>query len=528
MIGSRTPARTARQPRVLLVEPGINPITLRFGLPIVANYPPLAQARLAGQILDRAEVAIADLRLPGETARLLESVRRDPPDLIGVSVTFTSNGDEAIAATRALRAAAPRATIVLGGTAPSEDPLSFVDSAADLIGFRAGDASLAELVDAVREGGGPPERFAGFFHREGAGWEPTPGPAAPPLASLRPYAWHLIPARYWKGYFQGMRPTGIGQTSEGCPYDCTFCSVWKTHGRRVQLASTANVQHDLRSLPRFVRGFFFADDIWMQASEPQIQELYDPLLEWMIDEFLPGRGDFWLTAETRTDLYVRQEDRFRAWIRRGGLRWILFGVEAVTDEQLESFSKRNTTDVNSEAIRRAALAGAFVTAQFVIPCEADRSYFDEIVRFLREHRAWIRAANFTIATPLPGTELYRQSLETLPELADRRAVAHPAFSLFTALTPMRMPAAEFYAQVARVYREANQVAFRPGIVLQGLTTLGRSPWLIPRLTKIPALLRALRDPGTFLDVHRMVQGDRLLAPPGMGPDWAGAAPGVAG
>jgi hypothetical protein len=80
----------------------------------------------------------------------------------------------------------------------------------------------------------------------------------------------------------------MGQTSEGCPYDCTFCTVWKTHGRKVTLASLANVQHDFLSLPASIRGFFFADDIWMQASEQQIRELYDPLLEWMASDYPPA------------------------------------------------------------------------------------------------------------------------------------------------------------------------------------------------------------------------------------------------
>ncbi len=499
-----------KRPRAILIEPAINPVTQRFGLPIVANYPPLAQVRLAGQIIHAAQVRIADLRFPGERGRLLRSLAQDPPDLVGIALTFTSNGDEAIDLAAAVRAACPSACIVLGGTAPSEDPASFFGSAADLICFRGGDASLAALITELQDAGRAPVSFPGYFHREGDRWILTPGPPAREMASLRPYAWHLIPDRYWRRYFQGLRPTGIGQTSEGCPFDCTFCSVWKTHGRRVALASLANVQHDFRSLPPMVRGFFFADDIWMQASEQQLRELYDPLLEWLSSEFLPRRPDFWLTVETRTDLYVRQEERFRAWIRRGGLRWILFGVEAVTDEQLKSFSKRNTIDTNSEAIRRAAAEGAFVTAQFVIPCEADVAYFDEIVRFLREHRHFIRTANFTIATPLPGTDLYRQVLPGSPDLADRAVVTHPAFSLFTALMPMRLGAEEFYRQVARVFREANQVAFRPEIVRQGLLTLRHSPWLIPRLTRIPGMLRALKDQETFLRVHREVQGARLL------------------
>jgi magnesium-protoporphyrin IX monomethyl ester (oxidative) cyclase len=500
----------SRRGGIILIEPDINPVARRFSLPNIANYPPLPQVRLAGQLPPGVPVEIADLRIAGESRRLLDRVRRDPPALVGISLTFTSNGDEAIEVAGAIRGLSPGTTIVLGGTAPSEDPASFRDSAADLICHRSGDASFAALAVEVRETGGIPARFPGFFHRDGKRWVLEPGPPPTPLASLRPNPWDLLPTRYWREYFQGFRPTGMGQTSEGCPYDCTFCTVWKTHGRRVSVASLANVQHDFESLPASVSAFFFADDIWMQASEPQIRELHDPLLEWMASDYLRRRPDFRVTVETRTDLYLREEDRFKEWIRRGALKRILFGVEAVTDEQLRNFSKRNTVDRNIEAIRRAAEAGAIVTAQFVIPCDATRAYFDEMVRFLTVHRRWIRTSNFTIATPLPGTDLYEESLKESPELADRSAISHPAFSLFTALTPTRLDVREFYEQVARVFRAANQVRFSLEAQRQALRMVFKTPWLIRRLAKAPLALRALTSPGTFLDVHRLVQGDRLL------------------
>jgi len=63
---------------------------------------------------------------------------------------------------------------------------------------------------------------------------------------------------------------------------------------------------------------------------------------------------------------------------------------------------------------------------------------------------------------------------------------------------------------------ANQVAFRPEIVRRTLRMLRRSPWLVPRLLRIPSALRALTDPRTFLETHREVQGERLLGPSSRG------------
>ena len=241
----------SRRRGVILIEPDINPVTRRFSLPNIANYPPLPQARLAGQLRQDEDVEIADLRIAGEKERLLDRIRRDPPGLAGISLTFTSNGDEAIEVASAIRSVSPSTTIVFGGTAPSEDPASFWDSAADLICFRNGDTAFAALAAEIREAGRPPARFPGFFHREDGRWVLDPGPPVAPLASLRPYAWDLLPKRYWREYFQGFRPTGMSQTSEGCPYDCTFCTVWKgvkSHSHPSRTSSTTS----LRSPPKYV------------------------------------------------------------------------------------------------------------------------------------------------------------------------------------------------------------------------------------------------------------------------------------
>lgn len=497
---------------IYLLEPAINPISKRFGLPKVANYPPLAQARLAGQI-DDPNMRIVDLRIPGERDRFLGEIRSEQPAMVCVSLTFTSNGDEAMEIASTIRSICPGTIILFGGTGPSEDPDSFYSADCDLIGYRAGDAALPLLIREVRKSGHLPSDPPGFMRRSGGGWvrgEELPPPA---MSTLKPNAWKLLPRHYWKHYYQGFRPVGMGQSSEGCPFDCTFCTVWKVHGRKVNIAALENVKHDFLSLPGFTRGFFFADDIWLQATEPQRQELHDPLLRWMKSEFLPKRKGFWLTVETRTDLFLRQEARFRAWLKEGGLKWIMFGLEAVTDEQLKVYSKRNTVDTNSEAIRKAAKLGAFITGQFVIPCDADQTYFDEVVYFLKEHRPWMKVANFTIATPLPGTDLYWEQLKQYPDLADRKIVTHPAFSLFTALSPMKMDPVDFYTQVARLYRVANHIHFTWTAWNQIWAMLFKTPWMVPRVIKMAPGLRALTRPEFFLQTHRDVQGERLLSRP---------------
>lgn len=108
-----------------------------------------------------------DLRVPREQNEFEHMLRVSPPALVGISLTFTSNGDEAIRIASVVRWASPKTVIVLGGTGASEDPDAFYDTDVDFIGYRHSDGSLAELVRELRRSGSTRENAPGFFHRAG-------------------------------------------------------------------------------------------------------------------------------------------------------------------------------------------------------------------------------------------------------------------------------------------------------------------------------------------------------------------------
>src|SRR5262249_36514483 len=155
--------------------------------------------------------------------------------------------EEALRIARTVRQILPETVIALGGTAPSEEPMAFFDPAVDFIGYRAGDRSLPALIQELRQGEGAPKNPAGFYYKEDGAWRLGPAATSVALSELKPYGWNSVPRHYWKHYYQAFRTTGMGLMSEGCPYDCNFCSVWITHGRNVQMASLDNLKHDFES-----------------------------------------------------------------------------------------------------------------------------------------------------------------------------------------------------------------------------------------------------------------------------------------
>ena len=199
--------------RVVLLEPDINPITRRFGLPKVASYPPLAQVRLAGQI-DGDGVEVVDLRVPGETKRFLRTLAADPPALVGISLTFTSNGEEALQIASAIKSASPETFDRARRHRSFGRPGFFFGKRYRFhrLPSRGRFPPASRSRDPCK--GSAPEAPRGFCHRKDGAWLRGDDVETPPMAKLRPYAWHLLPRRYWRRY-QGFRPTGMGQTSEG-------------------------------------------------------------------------------------------------------------------------------------------------------------------------------------------------------------------------------------------------------------------------------------------------------------------------
>jgi hypothetical protein len=70
---------------------------------------------------------------------------------------------------------------------------------------------------------------------------------------------------------------------------------------------------------------------------------------------------------------------------------------------------------------------------------------------------------------------------------------------------------EFYEQVARLFRIATAVdIFKKRNLLSLKNLLFRTPRLIPRVLHSARLIKALSQTETYLQMHRDVQGERLL------------------
>ncbi len=242
---------------------------------LTIRMPNGALASLAGNIDPHHQVGIADLILAHDRLRpaLERLVGEQRPDLVGLSV-MTFQRRTALRVIRLVRALAPRARIVVGGYDPSLAIEAWTDPAAgaDFIVRGEGDVTLRELVRALERSGDPRGdegsgargtaaglgAIAGLSWRDGETFRHNPDRHVGDLADIRPPA---RAARLLSGYTFMGRPVDVLETSRGCTFDCSFCSIIEMRGRNFHRFPLERVLDDIRDARRRgARVIFIVDD----------------------------------------------------------------------------------------------------------------------------------------------------------------------------------------------------------------------------------------------------------------------------
>src|SRR5688572_16870595 len=229
---------------------------------VAIRMPNGALGSLAGNVDPHHQVAIGDLVLVQSSVQqtVERLVREVDPDLIGLSVmTFQRvTARRIISFVRSLK---PSITVVVGGYDPSLAPEAWTDPAlgVDVIVRGEGEVTFRELLRAL-EHGRTPNDVPGLWFRTDTGFQRNPpraiadldGPALrPPNRAVRRLA----------GYTMLGRVADVVETSRGCTFDCSFCSIIEMRGRNFHRFPIDRVLADIGDTrTRGARAIFLVDD----------------------------------------------------------------------------------------------------------------------------------------------------------------------------------------------------------------------------------------------------------------------------
>jgi radical SAM superfamily enzyme YgiQ (UPF0313 family) len=475
--------------RVLLVRP--DPGNERFGLGPFFRVEPLGLEYVAAALIERGhEPTIIDLRWT-KLERWIEKTR---PDVIGVACMHALEYDEVLRLTRSIRRRHPDVFVMVGGHTASAYPEPLFDPSIDAIVVDDGELVVPKLLDAVAKKR-PLMAVPGLVVKTEEGFVRSPqiedreGLDKVPLPAR-----HLVERDRLRYMVVTERPIYLLETARGCPFRCSFCSIWQLYGRSFRARGLGHVIEDFRRVGDRV---FIADDLFLNQPARSL-ELAKELQRL-------GIKKEWFLVQTRTDVVARNPHVLAEWRKVVNRLDIFFGMEAASDTVLKSWVKDSNTDHTVQAIEIARELRCGVTGNFMVDPGWDVSDFENLWAFVEKHA--LQRCGYTILTPLPGTQDWARWKDTV--------AGQPWYKwdMHHVLWQPKLGVERFFELFAETWRrsvlnmgggqgKARFVKWASQVEL----------WQIPQLLRIMMQTQRLVSPAAYLKEHRHAESIAKIGP----------------
>jgi len=372
----------------------------------VVRMPNGALTSIAGNVDPHHKVAVADLILVQRRVRqtvehLVGSLQ---PDVVGLSV-MTFQRETAKKIIGLVRRLHPAARIAVGGYDPSLAPEAYTDN--DLVDFiirGEGEITFRELLRAL-------ENKAGYGHIPGLSYRCGNQFAHNdnrPVSRLDggPIGLPNRDARVLSGYTMIGRQIDVVETSRGCTFDCSFCSIIEMRGRNFHTYGFERVLADIRDAhDRGTRAIFIVDDnisLNIKRFEAFCQAIIDA-----------GLNDITYSVQAMTSPIAMHGETLAPLMRKAGFRYVFLGIENILENDLV-FLKAAAKNEFREGGRKAGNATLraidhlhrnkmYVIGGLIIGNPDDtRDSIQANLEFARQYVDWPYIQH---PTPYPGTPM---------------------------------------------------------------------------------------------------------------------------
>ncbi len=346
----------------------INPVGRRSGflLSKISTFPPLSLAYVAAATPSDWQIKILDENFDIFTF--------EEADLVGITA-FTSNINRAYEIARTYRERGIK--VVMGGIHVSmlpDEALKYADSV--VIGEAEG--IWGQVISDFEN-----DHLAPKYEGQRIDLEKR---------NIRPRRDLQHPGYLW---------TSV-QTSRGCPFSCSFCSVTKYLGKEYRQRSDQDVLEELKN----IKGKYitFVDDNLIGYTSDS-RERARRLFQGMVD--LKLSKQWWM----QTSLNAADDEGLIELAARAGCMFVFIGFETIDKATLKDMRKGVNLRIGVENYKKAVQTfhrhGIGVLGAFIIgnDYESD-AYYKKLSDFLVN--SGIDIFQVSILTPLPGTELMTQ------------------------------------------------------------------------------------------------------------------------
>jgi radical SAM superfamily enzyme YgiQ (UPF0313 family) len=372
-----------------------------------------ALTSLAGNVDAHHRVAVADLVLARRAVRATVErlVHQTRPDLVGLSV-MSFQRKTALRIVELVRALRPDVPVVVGGYDPSLAVEAYTGpgSGVSFVVRGEGELTFRALVRALERDGGFDE-IPGLSYRDGDRFRHNPDR---PVHGLGDGEIRLPArgARVLTGYTFLGRPVDVVETSRGCTFDCSFCSIIEMRGRNFHRFAFDRVLADIRDArDHGARALFLVDDN-ITLDVKRFEALCRAIVE-------AGLDDVHYLVQAMTSAIAAHGATLAPLMRRAGFRYVFLGIENVLDDDLRFLKARaknalrvdgrTAGNATTTAIEHLHRHGLYVVGGLILGTPDDT--LESIEANLAFARRWVDYPYIQHPTPYPRTPMNRELRE---------------------------------------------------------------------------------------------------------------------
>jgi tRNA A37 methylthiotransferase MiaB len=302
------------------------------------------------------------------------------------------------------------------------------------------------------------------------------------------------------------RSFGTVETSRGCPFACTFCTIINVQGRTMRERSPESIAELVRRnyLENGFNFYFFTDDNF--ARKKQWRETFEALIR------LRQEG-IKITFMMQVDLAKKPKDFVRL-AAEAGCTQVFIGMESVNPENLKAEGKpQNKVEEYRKIIQEWHDAGILVQSGYIIGLPFDtKEQIHRDIQYLMDE-IQLDVGSFFMMTPLPGSHDHL-------EMRKRGEWMDPDFnkrdSFHAVIKHPNMTAEEW----TQAYENAWKTFYSKESITKILSRWSHNPWAYWRLV---FMLMWYKNAALIEKTHPMIAGffrlkDRRTRRPGFAVD----------
>jgi len=341
---------------------------------------------------------IFDFHSPAQIPAIVAQVLRVKPQVLGLSMVFTSRAREFIRLAQAARQAGFTGHITAGGHFASFNARELLNrfDFFDSIVHGEGEEGIVDLINNLSQ----PQSVSGITCRDQSGKVITTSPRPnPPDLDCRPFP--TRPASFQE--YLGLPIANI-LGSRGCYGKCRYCSItaWyrQNQGKRFRQRNVQKIAAEMAQLynERGVRIFNFHDDNFFMPKTSDTVDRFTALQRYLHTQ---GLGKIAIQVKARPDSIHREPISV---LKQMGLFRVFLGIESNAPAGLKTLGRGATTHQNHKALQILSDFDLHVTFNLLI--------FDPetIVTDIRENISFMRQyshmpLNFARTEVYSGTPL---------------------------------------------------------------------------------------------------------------------------